>query len=46
VFVNTPPGIDDLSASTSKNGAPSGTGALGLGCLNEPAELLSHCVPA
>jgi hypothetical protein len=29
MFVNTPPGIEDLSTSTSKNGTPSGTGALG-----------------
>jgi len=27
MFVNAPPGIDDLSASISKNGTPSSTGA-------------------
>jgi hypothetical protein len=31
MFVNTPPDIEDLSASISKNGTPSGTGARGAG---------------
>ncbi len=39
MFVDTPPDIEELSVSTSKNGTPSGTGARGgVRCLNEATE--------